>query len=64
MSKAHVSEFWTYFTIYDIENIKCNLCDKYTRAKDRPLVLCEIREDEKRNATKINSLPSCLRECT
>ena len=35
MSKARVSEVWTYFTIYDAENVNCKLCDKKYSRKGR-----------------------------
>ncbi|CAG4983764.1 unnamed protein product [Colias eurytheme] len=79
MSKARVSEVWTYFTIYDAENVNCKLCDKKYSRKGRTTSAMrnhletkhkneydelKRREHEKRGAAKINSLASSSRQCT
>lgn len=73
MNKQYVSQVWNYFTIYDGENVQCNLCDKKYSRKGRTTSAMrnhlealhkneyaelKRRENEKRGATKMNSLPS------
>ncbi|CAG5014291.1 unnamed protein product [Parnassius apollo] len=77
MSKAHISEFWTYFTICDAENVNCKLCDKKYSRKGRTTSAMrnhleakykneyeelKKREHEKQYAAKINSLASSSRQ--